>query len=444
MRRRSLFVTLAILAGIVRPLQAQGAGSAVTTVIRAARLLDVKAGSYIADPVVVISGRRIKAVGSKLPVPAGATVIDLGRLTLVPGLIDVHTHLLENYRGGLGGDDPNMALTVAQMGTADRALLGAGMGREDLEAGITTVRDVGNSGHGGDVALRNAIDSGWVIGPRIQPATRALSAAGGQFGALSAAGQTLIEEEYAVIAGTDQARAAVRQALYDGAEVIKVIVSTGPRIVSLGEMRAIVEEAHRAGVPVAAHAIGDTATTIAAMAGVNSIEHAYVVPDTVLKIMAARKIFMVPTDYPAEFYGLLFQPSDTAAEARQGFDRAVAGLVRNARDRLRRAIGLGVPIAFGSDEYYEIPGRTRGQASLLPFRAYAEAGMSPIEVLRAATVNAAELLGWQEQVGSVEPGRYADLIAVPGDPLSDIAVMDSVRFVMKGGKVIRQPDSRGR
>ena len=176
-----------------------------------------------------------------------------------------------------------MLLTVATMSTAKRALLGAKMGLEDLEAGITTVRDLGNSGFGGDVALRDAINAGWVVGPRIRASTRALSAAGGQFGPLQPETQKLIEQEYAVISTVDEARRAVRQAFYDGADLIKVIVNTGPRVVSLDEMKAIVEEAHRVNRTVAAHAIGDTATRIAAEAGVTSIEHAYTVPDDVLQ-----------------------------------------------------------------------------------------------------------------------------------------------------------------
>ena len=152
-----------------------------TTVVRAARMIDPKSGNVMQNPVIVVRGGRIVSVGANAAPPAAATVIDLGTLTLMPGLIDAHTHLLQNYRGELGGDDPNMLLTVATMSTAKRALLGARMGREDLEAGITTVRDVGNSGFSGDVALRDAINAGWVTGPRIRASTRALSAAGGQF-----------------------------------------------------------------------------------------------------------------------------------------------------------------------------------------------------------------------------------------------------------------------
>ena len=393
------------------------------------------------NPVVVVQGGRIASVGANGAIPSGAKVVDLGSLTLLPGLIDAHTHLLQNYRGELGGDDPNMILTVTTMSTAKRALLGAKMGREDLEAGITTVRDLGNSGFGGDVALRDAINAGWVTGPRIRAATRAISAAGGQFGTVQPETQKIIEQEYAVVSTVDEARRAVRQAFYDGADLIKVIVNTGPRVVSLDEMNAIVEEAHRVGRTVAAHAIGDTATRIAAEAGVTSIEHAYTIPDEVLRMMAQKGIYLVATDYPAEFYVSAFASSLTPEQQRRQREGATQFAKSNA-DRLMRAVRAGVRVAFGSDEYYDVAGRSRGQSSLLTLQAYQEAGMSPLEVLRTATVNSAALLGWGDRIGSIEAGRLADIIAVDGDPLKDVKHLQLVRFVMKGGEIIKGPAAK--
>ena len=407
------------------------------TVVRAAKMIDVKAGTVVDNPVIVVRGSRIVSVGPNAAVPAGARVIDLGNVTLLPGLIDAHTHLLQNYSGQLGGDDPNMLLTVASMSTAKRALLGAKMGREDLEAGITTVRDLGNSGFGGDVALRDAINAGWVVGPRMRASTRAISAAGGQFGTVQPDVQKLIEQEYAVVSTVDEARRAVRQAFYDGADLIKVIVNTGPRVVSLDEMKAITEEARRVNRTVAAHAIGDTATRIAAEAGVNSIEHAYTIPDAVLAMMAQKGIYLVATDYPAAFYVDALGPSNLSPEQQKQQRAGAEQFAKGNAERLMRAVRAGVKVAFGSDEYYDTPGKTRGQASLLTLQAYQEAGMSPLEVLRTATVNAAGLLGWSDRIGAIEAGKFADIIAVEGDPMKDVKDLQKVRFVMKGGEVVQ-------
>jgi imidazolonepropionase-like amidohydrolase len=404
--------------------------------IRAAKMLDVKAGKTVSNPVVIVDGGRIQKVGTGLAIPAGAKVIDLGGATLLPGLIDAHTHLLQNYDFALGGDDNNMALTVSQMSPAERALLGAKMGREDVESGITTVRDVGNSGINGDVALSRAIEKGWVSGPRIVPCTRALSGIGGQFGSLQHEAQELVKQEYVEIATVDEARRAVQQAFYDGAQCIKVIVNTGPRVVSLDEMKAIVEEAHRVHRKVAAHAIGDDATRIAAEAGVDSIEHAYVVPDDVLKMMAAKKIFLVPTDYPVEIYSA-FLPATIPAEERKQAEESMKQFAQGNHDRLKRAAAAGVPIAAGSDEYYQMGKRTRGESSTLIYEAYRESGMTPWQIIEAATVNGAELLGWQDRIGSIEAGKLADIVATSGDPSADVSELEKIRFVMKGGEVVR-------
>jgi imidazolonepropionase-like amidohydrolase len=419
---------------------AQQRGSAKNRIvaIKAGRLLDVKAGTMLEGQTIIVEGEMIKSVGANLAVPEGGSTIDLSGATVLPGLIDSHTHLLENYDGALGGDDNNMILTVTQLSAAKRALLGAAMGREDLEAGITTVRDLGNSGLNGDVALRDAIKSGWVVGPRMIVSTRALSAAGGQFGGLQAETQKIIDQEYVVISGVEEARRAVRQAIYDGADCIKVIVDTGPRLVPLEEMKVIVEEAHRVGKKVAAHAVQDQAIRIAAEAGVDSIEHGYSGSDASFKLMADKKIFLVPTDGTVEDYlGVFSAGNQSEEELKQRRAQMQLG-VKQLHNRLTRAINAGVRIAAGSDMYYRMPGKTRGQASLTMVGAYAESGMPPLEIIRAATVNGAELLGLQARIGSIEPFKYADIIAVDGDPIKDVSELRRVKFVMKGGNVIRQ------
>jgi imidazolonepropionase-like amidohydrolase len=404
------------------------------TLVRAARLVDVKAGKILEDRGVWVEGDRIKEVGPIADVrrhaPKAAESIDLGDVTILPGLIDCHTHLLTNFSKQMG-DDANMLLTLAQLGTTRRVLLGVAMAREDLEAGFTTVRDLGNSGVNGDVALREAIKAGWVVGPRIVASTRALSAAGGQLGGLAPEAQQLIAQEYVAVSGVEEARRAVRQAFYDGADCIKVIVDTGPRVVSSEELKVIVEEAHRVQKKVAAHVARHQAMRIAAEAGVDSIEHAYSAPDDVLRIMAEKHIFLVPTDFPAvDSYATPPVPPARAAGIQQFIDAN--------HDRLRRAVNLGVPIATGSDTYFQTPGKTRGQASLAMLRSHVMAGMKPALVLRAATADAAELLGMADLIGSIEAGKFADLIAAPGNPLDDLGALEHVSFVMKGGTVVRR------
>lgn len=407
--------------------------------IRASSLIDGKNDLPISNAVVLVEAGEIVAVGSGLAVPSDAEIIDLGDKTLLPGLIDSHTHLLLEMDGtNLSLQDVEMLRVVATQSTAERALRGAKLGREDLEAGITTVRDVGNSGVNGDVALRRAIDHGWVTGPRIVAATRALAAPGGQFGWLTPEAQKIIEQEYITLNGPESARQAVRQALYDGANCIKVIVDGSPADVTPEEMKAIVEEAHANKVKVAAHAISDRATRIAVQAGVDSVEHAYTIADDVLKMMAAKHIYLVPTDGPLqEYIDMTFGSRKPSPQELSGAEADYKPFVELSRDRLRRARSFGVPIAAGSDMYLTIVGKTRGQASLTMIEAYRDDGMTPMEIIRAATSGAADLLGMQDHIGTLEKGKYADIIAVPHDPLKDVTTLEHASFVMKGGVVIK-------
>ncbi len=437
MLKRSGLIFLLILFVVGSALAQGDAATEATSVVRAGRLLDVKTGKYLDDQAVLIQGQRIKEVGpwSQLSahIPKGATVVDLGRATLLPGLIEAHQHLLSGFDRKLP-EPSNMILTVSQMDTAKRALLGASHARTMLEAGFTTVREMGNCGMNGDIALRDAINAGWVTGPRILASTRALSAAGGQFGRTQVAFTPMIEQEYVIISGPDDARRAVRNALYAGADLIKVIVDTTPRVLQYDEMKAIVDEAHRFNVKVAAHAVTNMAIKLSAEAGVDSIEHGYMLDDENAKLLHDKGVFLVPTDGPAEDFRDFFAGYNlTPAQ----LDAQLKNMTKTLSDRLQRARKAGVKIAAGSDMYYTDPKRTRGQASLRMLIAYQEEGMQPFEIVRAATIDAADLLGWQNRVGSIEPGKFADLIAVPGDPLQSVGALEQVQFVMKGGTVFK-------
>lgn len=401
--------------------------------IRAGHLVDVKAGKAIENAVVIVEAGRIRAVGSNLAVPKGAEVIDLGNATLLPGFIDCHTHLLHTYSPYLGDED-SLLLEAGQMSTAKRALEGAKRALEDLQAGFTTVRDVGNSGMNGAVALREAIENGWAVGPRIVACTRALSPLGGQFARLTPEAQGLVTQEYVPISGVEEARRAVRQAVYDGADCIKVIADSGSEVLSQEELEAIVQEAHRLKRKVAAHAIAEDGVWNAIRAGVDSIEHAYALTEPQAKLMAEKKIFLVPTDAPVAAYltGLTL-----TAEQRQRAEYNFGWFTRHCRERLAIAMKCGVRIAAGSDSYADRKPLTRGQASRLMLQAYAESGMSPIEVIRSATQNAAELLGLDGEMGSLEPGKAADIVAVQGDPLKDSGALQKVSFVMKAGTIVK-------
>ncbi len=423
------------LAEAPKPAAAPTPPPAPSTLLLADHLFDAMAG-VLRDHQAVLVGPdgKIAAVGAAdtVKTPANARRIQFPPgATLLPGLIDAHTHLLMDFDRNLGGDDPNTLLNVAQASTAKRALLGVRNGREDLLAGITTVRDLGNSGLNGDVALKGAIEAGWVQGPRIMASTRALAPIGGQFPRMIPQAQPLIEQEYVTVTGADAARAAVRQAKYDGADVIKVIVDNAYNVLALDEMKAIVEEAHRRRMKVAAHAVNELAVSTAIDAGVDSIEHAYGASDASLARMAERHIYLVPTDEATERWS-----SPTTPQAMR-----VLTLVQH---RLKKAVELGVPIALGSDAYYRYPDATRGQISLEVLRSYLRAGLTPAQTLQAATINAATLLGLDAKIGSLEPGKIADIVATPGDPLKVPALVEHISFVMKAGEVVKDEMSAGR
>jgi imidazolonepropionase-like amidohydrolase len=411
-----------------------------TTLIKAGRVLDVKAGVYLPNQGVLVAGDRIKDVGAfdsvKARAPQDAMIVDLGQATLLPGLIDSHSHLLCSMEGRWFPGGEAIVMAIARLGPAKRALIGAANARDMLEAGFTAVRNVGHSGVNGDAALRDAINEGLVPGPRVQAACRKLTPVGGQVVELrSENAAAIIAEEFLTIGNVEEARRAVRQALADGADVIKVVVDDNNRILNSDETRAIVEEAHRVKIKVAAHATTQAGVQAAIDGGVDSIEHAYDATEEQFKAMRDKGIFLGLTLSTAQaLRDIYLKPGHFEAAQFEGMVKAYIDL---SKARLQRALKAGVKIAAGSDMWMRYPGKKRGEATMVMFEAIVDAGLSQIEAIRAGTINAAELLGWQDRVGSVEAGKFADLIAVAGDPLKDVGELKRVKFVMKGGEVVK-------
>lgn len=437
--QRSPGVPLALLLAAALP----AAAAPKATLVKAGRLLDVKGGRYLSEQGVLVEGQRIKAVGPLATIasqaPADAKVIDLSHATVLPGLIDCHAHLLSSMKGALAPGD-NILLTVAGMSAASRALLGARNARETLEAGITSARVVGHSGVDGDAALRDAIEAGWVVGPRLQAATRKLTPPGGQAVSLRhELDGALGELEFLPLSGPDEGRRAVRLALASGADLIKVVMDAGPRSIAPDEIAAIVAEAHRSKLKVAAHATTLAGIRAAIAAGVDSIEHGDEAGEAELKDMAAKGIFLGATDWPAGLiHDVIVTPRHPPAEQLPLWQAEVDKWVAANVARMRAARAAGVRFVMASDMWFEHPGKTRGAAALQVLEGLQDEGVPAAEILRAATLDGALLMGWQDDVGTLEAGRYADLIAVEGDPLADVKELRKVRFVMKGGTPVRE------
>jgi len=422
---------LLFLLNSIAVLKAQTPAAADVIVIRAGRLFDSEKGVFLPARTIVIKNNLIESVGENLPIPKGARVIDLSRYTVLPGLIDAHTHLLylEDPSAGLTTEGIK-ALTVE--GTTLRALRGAARGRTFLNAGITTVRDLGNSGRFGDVALRTAINEGSVDGPRMYVSGPGLSPEGGQFPGLQSSYREIAEEEYRIVKGAEDARLAVRENVNYGARLIKIYANNtpNPNYLSMDEMRAIVDEAKLLRIKVAAHATNDIAARRAVEAGVDSVEHGYELKDETLALMKQRGTVLVPTDIDDFSLKRYAERSKTPPQSLQKF-------IENSRERLRRAIAAGVTIVAGSDNYIDM-GMPQGEAAKRVLFAYRESGMEPAQILQSATINAARLIG-DPRLGAIKPAAFADIIAVEGDPAQDFTALERVKFVMKNGKVYVTP-----
>jgi imidazolonepropionase-like amidohydrolase len=399
---------------------------AKTLVIHAGRLLDVKTGKTLTGQTIVIQGDKIASVGAAAQVPAGATVIDLPNATVLPGLIDAHTHITFN---------PNFSYSRLAISVPREALIGAHNARVTLEAGFTTIRNVGASGYA-DVALRDAINAGDVPGPRMLVSGPALSITGGH------CDNNLLPFDYhatnaGVADGVEAVQHKTREIIKYGADLIKICATGG--VLSKGdnpqhsqytldEMKAIVTDAHRLGRKVAAHAHGAEGIRWASMAGVDSIEHGSYIDDAAIAEMKKNGTYLVPTLYLADWFlenaEKINTPPDLIAKAKD--------VMPAARKNVARAFAAGVKVGFGTDAAVYPHGMNAHE-----FAVMVQLGLTPLQAIQSATVNDADLLGWSDKVGTIEPGKWADIIAVDGDPLADVTTLERVRFVMKGGEVVK-------
>jgi imidazolonepropionase-like amidohydrolase len=421
-----IVLTLSLIAGGANA--QQGHPSPPTTVLRAARVLDVAAGKVITPGEILVEGDRIREVGAHVAHPAGAQVIDLGDTTLMPGLIDAHVHLFLHP----GAED----LQTVQESVPQRVLIAAGAAKADLLAGFTAERDMGTEGAGcADVAIRNAINHGEIPGPRMRVSCNAVDITGGHEDAIgyNPAQHVLSNADYADSA-EDIVRV-MREQRKGGADFTKIYETGRDRLIdgewstpyqyTEAELAAAVAEAHRTGSRVGVHCTGEPGALYAAEAGVASIDHADFLSAATMKIMHEKNIFAVPTFAIVEYFAA--HESTAAATARENAQQEFHA------KQFKAQMAAGVPFAVGSD-VGPFPHGTQARE----YELMVEYGMSPADTLRAGLINGAKLLDWDGQIGQLKAGFYADIIAVPGNPLEDIKVLSHTMFVMKNGEIIRK------
>src|ERR1700730_13263883 len=432
---------------VIRPIFALLAvASALTTqaaektiVLKAARLFDGKSNTLVQNGVVIVQGNKIVDAGSNLPAPSDAQVIDLGDATLSPGFMDGHTHLTLDFSGNYN----ERRLKEVDLNVSEQAIIATTHARATVEAGFTTVRDLGSRFVGSkefvDVALRNSINKGVIVGPRMLVATKGIGATGGHFDPTSGFRDLLFGREPnasdGIADGPDEIRKAVRFDVKNGADVIKAAVSGG--VLSLAdevdtpqltpaEMAALVDESHRLRRKVAVHCHGDQAAREAIEAGVDSIEHGSFMKPEALTLIETKGTFLTPTLMATEWIRSKIDNYPPALQA-----KAKAAAVARS-EMFRNAVKMGIKVSFGTDAAVFPHGQNAKE-----FKLMVDLGMTPIEALKSATANDAELFGVAQKTGTLEKGKLADIVAMPGDPTTDITATERVWFVMKEGKIIR-------
>src|SRR5215467_4154686 len=432
MKRASVAVVVIVMAALAAGQDKPGANAAVRY-LRCGALFQPESGQMRRNVLITIQGDRIKEVRENAQPPAGATTIDLADHTCLPGLMDTHTHTL--LQGDITAADYDEQLL--KQSTAYRAILGTRSVRRALEYGFTTIRDLETEGAGyADADLKKAINNGIIPGPRMRVATRALDVTGA-YPLLGYSWEIQVPHGVQVVDGPDEARKAVREQISHGADWIKVysdrsyfvrkdgVLDDIPTF-TLDELRAIVDETHRQHHKVASHAIALNGVHNSVEAGVDSIEHGNYIADTDLKAMAQKGIYYIPTIYVGEYVA----QGRAAAGAKVWVD-----MIKIHGETFHRAVNAGVKIVFGTDA----GGFDWGIDPAVEFPLMVEYGMTPMQAIRSATTTPAELLGIQNDVGTVAQGKYADVVAVKGDPLTDVSVLQKIDFVMKGGEVYKTP-----
>ncbi len=406
------------------------AQSSNATYIKAGKLFDSEKGKILTDYIIKIENNRITEVGKKVVVPENAKIIDLSAYTVLPGLIDGHTHLmtLDNLN-----DDTPMADKLLFEGDALRVLRGSKRAKSWLENGFTTVRDLGDSGAFLDVALKRAINEGTVVGPRMFVSGPIIISEGGQVPGLVKSYREVISDEYTIVRSVDDAINAVRVHVNYGADIIKICANNSPNNTSLtiDEMKAIVKMAHRYDKKVTAHATNDLAVWEAVTAGVDGIEHGYQISDSTLTLMANKGVVLVPTDLSRPLFHKLYDIIDFKWNREKQMQRAKD----RYQDRLQRAIKAGVTIVTGSDNYLDLE-MPQGEAAKNILVAYHEEGMKPLQILSSSTHLSAKFMNKENELGIIKEGAFADIIAVKGDIENDFSnTMFNIVFVMKNGEI---------
>jgi imidazolonepropionase-like amidohydrolase len=401
--------------------------AAQTIAIRAGNLLDPAKGTVSKDQIILVENGKITAVGSGLAIPKDAQVVDLSKEWVMPGLIDAHTHLTLTE---IPGKAPFEASYIKE-GSPFRALRGLHNGQIILQAGFTTVREVGNEANYACTDLKAALKEGWFDGPTMQCAGKIIGPFGGQSGHIPPEQGEFWKFEYLDADSPDAIRRAIHEDIYYGADVIKLVADNSAFHYSENDIRVAVEESHNAGRPVAVHVYGGPAADNVIRGGADSIEHGFELSDDQLRLMKEKGTFLVGTDFPTAHLAGLSPSNDTLANA------DILG--KKIIDRLGRAHRIGVKMAFGSDTVTEMPGRTRADMMLDYLAVWRAAGVPPADILKAMTSNGAELLRITKERGAISTGLFADIIAMPADPLQDVESLSKVNFVMKNGKIVRNP-----